>query len=161
MCFLRIKTCHSKYLFNFVVNRKSSHSKQNVNTFFQFYQYICLCKRRYLCCNFIKKIFVACVDQLYFLYGHFLYGTKFIWSLFIQSLFTVYVQFLYSSKFIRFKIYTVQNLYGHFLYGSKFIQFKIYTVQNLYCRKRHKMMQPFCDTYVCCGRKGLKLGRLG
>jgi hypothetical protein len=33
-------------------------------------------------------------------------------------------------------MYTVQNLYGHFLYRSKFIQFKIYTVQNLYWLKK-------------------------
>jgi hypothetical protein len=76
--------------------------------------------------TFYTVIFYS-VQNLYghFLYGHFLYGHF------------LYVQFLYSSKFIRFKIYTVQNSYGHFLYGSKFIQFKIYMEQNLYCRKRH------------------------
>jgi hypothetical protein len=39
---------------------------------------------------------VYSMDQLYFLYGRFLYG-QFLYS-------------LYSSKFIRFKIYKGQNL---------------------------------------------------
>jgi hypothetical protein len=47
----------------------------------------------------------------------------------------LYVNILYSSLFIRDKIYGVQNLHG-----TKFIQFKIYTVvfymvQNLYSSK--------------------------
>jgi hypothetical protein len=58
------------------------------------------------------------------LYGHFFYG-RFLYGHFLYGL------FLYSSKFIRFKIYTVQNVYG-----TKFIlQKKALSAQ------RFKMMQ--------------------
>jgi hypothetical protein len=79
--------------------------------------------------------------------GFIFYGSV---ILFIRSFFLRYkIQFLYSSKFIQFKIYTVQNLYSSkfiqfkiytvIFYtvktNSKFIWFKIYTVQNLYGTK--------------------------
>jgi hypothetical protein len=72
-------------------------------------------------------------DQLYFLYGRFLYSQFLYRSIFIRSKF-IRSDFI-QSKFIQFKIYTGQNLYGSkfiqvkiYTYSSKFILFKLYTV---------------------------------
>jgi hypothetical protein len=65
------------------------------------------------------------MDQLF---GQFLYVTIFVLTKFIRSIFISYK--IYTvPKFIRFKIYTVQNLYSS---TSKFIQLRIYMVQNSY-----------------------------